>query len=132
MDPSLQKRPVMLPTGKNLVVSPSPHLSRPESVGRIMALVLLALLPPAAAGVWFFGLKALIVIVLSLVFSLFAEALWCLLVHKPVFATLRDGSFQRVGFLRAPGFRGNPNDGRALRVVRDARLARDPGGFRGG
>ena len=48
MDPSLQKRPVMLPTGEKLVVSPSPHLSRPESVGRIMALVLLAMLPPAA------------------------------------------------------------------------------------
>ena len=101
MDPSLQKRPIMLPTGKNLVVSPSPHLSRPESVGRIMALVLLALLPPAAAGVWYFGVKALVVIVLSLVFSLLAEALWCLLVRKPVLATLRDGSAAVTGVLIA-------------------------------
>ena len=101
MDSTLQKRPVMLPTGEKLVVSSSPHLSRPESVGRIMALVLVALLPPAAAGVWFFGFKALTVIVLTVLFSLGAEALWCLLAGKPVGRTLRDGSAAVTGLLLA-------------------------------
>ena len=46
---------VMLPTGSELVLSSSPHLSSPDSVRRIMYKVLLALVPAAIAGVGFFG-----------------------------------------------------------------------------
>ena len=58
------KSSVKLPTGKRLVLSSSPHISTAESVRKIMVKVLIAMLPACAAGVWFFGPKALLVIIL--------------------------------------------------------------------
>ncbi len=92
---------LMLPTGKLLVLSSSPHLSTGESVRRIMLKVLLALLPAAAAGVWFFGLRALWVILFTTVCCVGAEALWCLLAKKPVLPTVLDCSAAVTGVLLA-------------------------------
>ena len=95
------KNDVKLPTGKRLVLSSSPHISTSESVRKIMIKVLVALLPACAAGVWFFGWRALLVIVLCTVFCVGAEALWCVLAKKPVGPTVGDCSAAVTGVLLA-------------------------------
>ncbi len=90
-----------LPDAGTLVLSSSPHISAPETVRRIMGKVLLALLPAVAAGVWFFGFRALLIIVLTTVFCVGVEALWCWLAGKPVTATVSDGSAAVTGVLLA-------------------------------
>lgn len=95
------KTNVKLPTGKRLVLSSSPHISTAESVRKIMLKVLVALIPACAAGVWFFGLKALLVIVLTTAFCVGAEALWCVLAKKPVMPTIGDCSAAVTGVLLA-------------------------------
>ncbi len=95
------KEAVRLPDSANLVLSSSPHLSAPVSDRRIMLLVILSLLPACAAGVWYFGLPALRVILYSLVFCVGAEALWCWIVGKPVGRTIGDCSAAVTGVLLA-------------------------------
>ena len=95
------KSDVKLPTGKRLVLSSSPHISTGESVRKIMIKVLISMLPACAAGVWFFGLRALLVIFLTTVFCVGAEALWCLLAKKPVVPTIGDCSAAVTGVLLA-------------------------------
>ncbi len=95
------KSELRLPTGKQLVLSSSPHISTGESVRKIMLKVLIAMLPAAAAGVWFFGLRALGVIVFTTFCCVGAEALWCLLAKKPVLPTIRDCSAAVTGVLLA-------------------------------
>lgn len=55
-------------------VTSSPHIRSSESVTRIMGDVLLALLPAGALSVYLFGLKALLLIVVSVVFAVASEA----------------------------------------------------------
>ena len=92
---------VRLPTGSDLVLSVSPHLTTSDNVRRLMFKVLLALVPACAAGVWFFGVRALAVIALTVIFCVGAEALWCRLAGKPVAATVSDGSAALTGVLLA-------------------------------
>ncbi|MBO5643949.1 MAG: RnfABCDGE type electron transport complex subunit D [Lentisphaeria bacterium] len=92
---------IKLPAADQLVLSSSPHLSTSDTVRKIMYKVLLALLPAVLAGVWFFGLKALLVIVSCTVFCVGAEALWCVLAKKPVKNTILDGSAAVTGVLLA-------------------------------
>ena len=94
-------RDVMLPTGSKLVLSSSPHLHGAENVRRIMYRVLLALVPAAAAGIWFFGVQALWVILATMIFCVGAEALWCKLAGKPVVGTISDCSAALTGLLLA-------------------------------
>lgn len=91
--------PVVLPTGEKLVLSSSPHLSSPESTARIMFLVLASLLPASIAGIWFFGIKAALVLIFSTFFCVAAEALWCLMVKRPILRTIGDGSAAVTGLL---------------------------------
>ncbi len=95
------KNDVMLPTGSKLVLSVSPHVTGPETVRRIMYKVLLALLPACVAGVWFFGWRALSVMIVTTAFCVGAEALWCFLAKKPVKDTILDGSAALTGLLLA-------------------------------
>src|SRR5574344_2383252 len=96
-----KKSEVMLPTGANLVLSVSPHISNPDSVRKIMCRVMLCLLPAAGAGLWFFGLNALWVIVCTMAFCVGAEALWCRIAGKPVKSAILDGSAALTGLLLA-------------------------------
>lgn len=68
----------------------SPHGAGPNSVTRVMAEVLLALLPGIAALVWFFGWGVLINIGIASVTALLAEALMLRLRGRPVLPTLGD------------------------------------------
>ena len=92
---------VRLPDAEKLVLSSSPHVSTSDTVRKIMYKVLLALLPAVIAGVWYFGLRALCVIILTTVCCVGAEALWCKLAGKEVKNTILDGSAAVTGVLLA-------------------------------
>lgn len=64
-----------------LVVSPSPHRRGEITTQKIMALVIIALIPAAAAGCYFFGIRALLVILTCIASSVIFEII-CYLVMK--------------------------------------------------
>lgn len=82
-----------------LVVSIGPHMHDQETTARIMWTVSVALLPATLMGVYYFGLPAIMVILVCLVTSLAAEAGMQKLLKKPV--TLSDGSAFLTGLLLA-------------------------------
>lgn len=55
------------------LASPGPHLWRGQSVSKIMYIVVLALMFPTAAGIYFFGFYALSVIAVSVVVAVLTE-----------------------------------------------------------
>ena len=80
-------------------MSSSPHVRSPESTGRIMTDVIIALLPATAAGVYFFGLHAFWVVLACVGTAILAEAVIQLLMKKKV--TAFDGSAALTGLLLA-------------------------------
>ena len=90
---------VMLPDTAELIVSTSPHLHSGESVRKMMYIVILALMPACAAGVYFFGIDALRVLVLCTLFCVGLEVIWCKLAGKK--QTWKDGSAVITGLLLA-------------------------------
>lgn len=84
---------------KELSTASSPHIKSAVSTGRIMADVLIALLPALAVGIWVLGLRALLIALISVAASLLFEGLFQLVVHRPV--TLTDGSAAVTGLLLA-------------------------------
>ena len=87
----------MMPANE-LPVAPGPHLWQGLSVNKIMYLVLAALVPPTAAAIAFFGLRAAIVIVTSMLFSVGTEWVCKKLRNKPF---VMDGSAVVTGLLLA-------------------------------
>ncbi len=83
----------------NLIVSSFPHLRAPANTTGVMAAVLAALLPAAAASAWIFGPRALLVIATCVVAAVVTEALTQLAFGKEV--TIRDGSAAVTGVLLA-------------------------------
>ena len=65
-------------------VSVSPHIRDKSSTRKIMIDVCIALVPTLAFGVWHFGLNALFVILSSVVSCVVSEAVFELIVKKPV------------------------------------------------
>lgn len=90
-----------LPTGSKLVLSSSPHLSTGANLRKIMGGVILALLPTIAASVWFFGFRALGIILYTVFCCVAAEALWCRVTGKAVWRTVGDLSAALTGVLLA-------------------------------
>ncbi len=60
----------------SLRISTAPHVHNPVTTQRLMLYVILALLPTAAAGVYLFGLSALLVLCVSVISAVLAEFLW--------------------------------------------------------
>ncbi len=87
----------MIPERKFLA-SPGPHLWRGQSVSKIMYIVVLALMFPTAAGVYFFGYHALSVIAVSIAAAVITEYAVKKL-RKKVF--VMDGSAIVTGLLLA-------------------------------
>lgn len=83
----------------NLVVSSSPHIRSEETVQRIMLDVIIALLPAAAASVYFFGMGTLAIMLTSIFAAVAAEAAIQKIRNKPV--TINDGSAVITGLLLA-------------------------------
>ncbi|TVQ95155.1 MAG: RnfABCDGE type electron transport complex subunit D [Chromatiaceae bacterium] len=79
----------------------SPHAHAPRSVGSLMGLVLLALLPATLFGLYLFGWPALFLFAVTIAAALGFEALALLLAGRPVRDTLLDGSALLTGWLLA-------------------------------
>ena len=67
---------------KGLYVSPSPHRAAEVSTARVMLMVIIALLPAAAAGCVFFGLRAALIMAVCVAFCVVFEALCRILMKK--------------------------------------------------
>ena len=83
----------------NFVVSGTPHVRSKESIQSIMRDVIFALVPATAMGIYYFGLKALILIVTAIVSAVFFEWLYEKITKKPV--TISDLSAVVTGLLLA-------------------------------
>ena len=82
-----------------LTVSSSPHIRGRETISDTMLDVVLALMPAAFASVYFFGQRALAVILVSVVSCVGFEALYELIARKKV--TIKDYSAVVTGMLMA-------------------------------
>lgn len=83
----------------NFVVSGTPHVRSKESIQSIMRDVIIALVPATAAGIYYFGLRALILIVAAIISAVFFEWLYEKITRKPV--TINDLSAVVTGLLLA-------------------------------
>ena len=83
----------------NFVVSGTPHVRSKESIQSIMRDVIIALVPATAAGIYYFGLRALILIVAAIISAVFFEWLYEKITNKPV--TINDLSAVVTGLLLA-------------------------------
>ena len=82
-----------------LNVSSNPHIRSRVSTTSIMLTVILALMPAACFGVWHFGLKAALIIVLCIASCVLSELLFELILKKPI--TIKDCSAIVTGLLLA-------------------------------
>ncbi len=82
-----------------LTVSPSPHITSPDTTATVMFDVILALLPAFLWGVYVFGIRALAVMAVSVIACVGFEAAAQFLLHRPV--TIRDMSAVVTGLLLA-------------------------------
>jgi len=84
---------------KDIYVTSSPHIRSPEDVPWIMRQVIYALIPGALVGIYFFGVPAIKVILISTLACIMFEILWQRLVGQPI--TVKDGSACLTGLLLA-------------------------------
>lgn len=82
-----------------LTASSSPHIRSKKDVSVIMRDVIIALVPAFACAVYFFGINALILIILSVLSAVIAEALIQKITKKPI--TINDWSAVVTGLLLA-------------------------------
>jgi electron transport complex protein RnfD len=82
-----------------LIVSIGPHMHDEESTAKIMWTVSGALLPATLMSVYYFGLRAVWVIVVSIIAAVLSEAAGQRMLKKPV--TIADGSAFLTGLLIA-------------------------------
>lgn len=68
---------------KILTVSSSPHIRHEDTTQGIMLDVIIALLPAAIYGCCIFGIKAVLVLLTTVIFAVGSEFLWNLILHKP-------------------------------------------------
>lgn len=83
----------------HLVVSPVPHVRASLTTRRVMANVILALLPALIASVVIFGLRALLVTAVTVAACVAMEWAWCVLCHEK--QTVGDLSAVVTGLLLA-------------------------------
>ena len=83
---------------RKFLASPGPHLWRGFSVRKIMYYVVIALMFPTAAGVYFFGYRALSVVAVSIAAAVLAEYVVKKLRKR---AFVMDGSAVVTGLLLA-------------------------------
>lgn len=69
--------------GNRLLAGSSPHLKSGIKTSNLMLDVVIALLPAAAASVYFFGLKAALLVIVTVVSCVISEYVYCRLAKKP-------------------------------------------------
>jgi electron transport complex protein RnfD len=82
-----------------LSVSPSPHVRDGVDIKRVMYTVIIALIPATAGAVYFFGIRALVIIVLAAVSAVLTEAACQKAMKRKV--TIADGRALLTGVLLA-------------------------------
>lgn len=82
-----------------LLVSSTPHIRSNDSIEKIMGDVLIALAPASIMGIYFFGIKALLIILISMASCAFFEAAYQKLTKQTV--TVTDLSALVTGLLLA-------------------------------
>ena len=83
----------------NFVVSGTPHVRSKESIQSIMRDVIIALVPATAAGIYYFGMNALVLVIAAIVSAVAFEAICQKAMKKPV--TVSDLSAVVTGLLLA-------------------------------
>lgn len=83
----------------NLLAGSSPHIKSSKNIQSIMRDVIIALLPAAAASIYFFGLQAVLLILVTVLSCVLAEYTWAKLMKKA--NTLYDLSAVVTGVLLA-------------------------------
>ena len=81
-------------------VSSSPHVRAKDSTSRIMLYVIIALLPTSLFGIYNFGFKALLLILITIASCVATEWVFNKIVHKK--NTIDDLSAVVTGLLLAP------------------------------
>ena len=84
---------------ENFNISSSPHIRSKVTTSNIMLMVIIALLPATAFGVYNFGLSALLVVVITTAAAVLTEYVYQKLMHKKV--TIGDYSAALTGLLLA-------------------------------
>ena len=79
------------------IVSSSPHIHRKETVSSIMLDVIIALFPAVAFGIFYFGIRAALVLATAIISSVLAECIYQKLMKKP--QTIGDFSAAVTGLL---------------------------------
>ena len=82
-----------------LFVGSSPHIRNEATVSTVMRDVVIALIPTLLAGIYFFGFRALLVTLVSVIFAVGSEYIYEKLTHKPI--TIKDYSAVITGMLLA-------------------------------
>jgi len=86
-------------TYSNLVVSSAPHIVSNVDTTRIMAMVIMALIPSLLVSIYVFGMRVLTLTVVCIIASVFFEWAWNALMHKR--QTIGDLSAAVTGLLIA-------------------------------
>ena len=68
----------------SLILSSAPHVRSKDNTQRLMLNVIIGLLPSVAAGIYYFGWRAALVIAVSVVSAVAAEFIWQKLGHKKI------------------------------------------------
>jgi electron transport complex protein RnfD len=66
----------------NFIAGSSPHIHSKQNVRSIMLDVIIALMPAALAGIYFFGLKAFLLMIVTVASCVASEFVWCNIVKK--------------------------------------------------
>lgn len=82
---------------ENFNISSSPHIRSKVTSGNIMMWVAIALLPASLFGIYNFGIRALIMLVVTTAFAVISEYVYEKLMHKPI--TVGDFSAVVTGLL---------------------------------
>ena len=80
-------------------ISSSPHDRKPVKTANLMRDVVIALIPTSLFGIWQFGLKALLLLVVTVAAAVLSEYAWEKLMHKKV--TIDDWSAVVTGMILA-------------------------------
>lgn len=83
----------------NLNIASSPHIRGRLRTNRLMGDVCIALMPALAMGIWKFGVRALLVTIVTVLTAVAAEGLYCMITKKR--NTITDGSAVVTGLLLA-------------------------------
>ncbi|HIC92515.1 MAG TPA: hypothetical protein EYP21_10785, partial [Syntrophaceae bacterium] len=84
---------------QTFVVSVAPHIQSVETTQKIMVTTAIALLPTVLAGIYFFGINALIVVIISVAAAVAIEAALQKVMRRDI--TIMDGSAVLMGLLFA-------------------------------